>query len=292
MTFDELLAAFGVRRVTPASRSRINTALDTAGVKCYPDVRTTDDVRQVALTAPVSREPLNQPSKAPVSTGATALADGQGEGRSLWHASLAVLTLLGIPSLIASLVLLSPGVKQFFSKAEWNISHGFDGYPSCSDPGWLREVKPTVSHAQKQVSDEYAPENTLDDDVRTAWMEKWRGDGGPDFIGWQFARRFNIRLVCIRNGWTRDTAVYNGTGRPKSVRLVGYKKSKEIKSCGKVHRFDADARDYKAYQTLRFACDRASGAGLYIRSGYPPDGQPLLTGTYVAISDVRFYYER
>jgi hypothetical protein len=96
--------------------------------------------------------------------------------------------------------------------------------PTCTNPGWLLQVPDdqilanswyatldTLPHYQTV----HTPDLTVDGNVRTAWLQWWPTSGLSDYassgnyITWSFAQPYDVRLVCILNGWEEDSTTFN-----------------------------------------------------------------------------------
>lgn len=103
-----------------------------------------------------------------------------------------------------------------------------DGFakPSCANPQWLLQVPDSeiFAHAyyeQKDVLRDFSlfhvAGNTVDGDVNTSWLQFWpsmstaRGEGSSDYIEWSFSHSYDVRLICVVNGWPEDRDTYTKT---------------------------------------------------------------------------------
>jgi len=98
--------------------------------------------------------------------------------------------------------------------------------PSCSDPQWLlqvpgNQVSANAYYVQTDTIPGYGeyhrPGYTIDGDLGTSWLQFWPsptsklGQRSSDYIEWTFPQRYNVRLICIVDGWTEDNITYEGT---------------------------------------------------------------------------------
>lgn len=105
----------------------------------------------------------------------------------------------------------------------WQMVHGTKS-PSCADPGWLLQVPddPILANSWYATRDSlphygtlHTPDLTVDNNVRTAWLQWWPTSGlsksvsSGNYITWSFAQSYDIRLVCILNGWAEDSTTFN-----------------------------------------------------------------------------------
>jgi hypothetical protein len=96
--------------------------------------------------------------------------------------------------------------------------------PTCTNPGWLLQVPDdqilanswyasldTLPHYQTV----HTADLTVDGNVRTAWLQWWPTSGlshyssSGNYITWSFAQPYDVRLVCILNGWDQDSTTFN-----------------------------------------------------------------------------------
>lgn len=106
--------------------------------------------------------------------------------------------------------------------------------PSCTDPGWLLQVPDDqiLTNSWFQAMDNvpdyktlHTPDLTVDGNPRSAWLQWWPSTGIDDtpghgnFISWSFAQSYNIRLVCILNGWDEDSHTFSSAETVKSVTI-------------------------------------------------------------------------
>lgn len=103
--------------------------------------------------------------------------------------------------------------------------------PTCTNPGWLMQVPDDQILANSWYAAQdnlpyyqtvHTPDLTVDGNVRTAWLQWWPTSGfGPyassgNYITWSFSQPYDVRLVCILNGWEEDSTTFN------SVKPVKY----------------------------------------------------------------------
>ena len=105
------------------------------------------------------------------------------------------------------------------------VRHGL-AKPSCSDPQWLLQVPDSDVFASayyvqfdqlKDYSSVHSASNTVDGDLNTSWLQSWpspttySGAHDSDYIEWSFAQAYNIRLICVVDGWAADLPTYRST---------------------------------------------------------------------------------
>lgn len=98
--------------------------------------------------------------------------------------------------------------------------------PSCSNPQWLLQVpnSEVFTSAYYEQMDQikgygsfHIATNTIDGDLGTSWLQVWPspstylGAGSSDYIEWSFAQPYNVRLICIVDGWAADLQTYRDT---------------------------------------------------------------------------------
>ena len=55
----------------------------------------------------------------------------------------------------------------------------------------------------------HRPNYTIDGDLGTAWLQPWATSVKPSsYIEWAFNQRYDIRLICVVDGWTEDSKTY------------------------------------------------------------------------------------
>lgn len=184
--------------------------------------------------------------------------------------------------------------------------------PSCTDPGWLLQVPDDQILANSWYATVdtlrhhgtlHTPDLTVDGNVRTAWLQWWPTNGlsnntsSGNYISWSFAQPYDIRLVCILNGWADDSTTFNSVAPVKSA-TMGY----STPGCTgtrvnlSTHTFTYTWNQVKlsGYHSARELC-------LQIRRTYPrraklldcvsgPKGHERPCRTLTGLSEVRFYY--
>ena len=96
-------------------------------------------------------------------------------------------------------------------------------------------------------------------------------------------------LVCLIGGWSRDTATYKTTGRPKKIKLSAKACDEEtVKLPNEVSPTGGVQGGAWAAFSIPYEC-KASLVRLYIASIYPPVEGGETQQSYVAISDIAFY---
>jgi hypothetical protein len=115
---------------------------------------------------------------------------------------------------------LSEPLQQLPNWVSYRLDHGWSSEPDCSDTGWYREVEADDVASYGQYED-YSAINTVDEDRRTAWVVRITGDPTKDWISWSFLPAANIRLICVRNGYTKTWTSMSGNQRVRTLEVAG-----------------------------------------------------------------------
>lgn len=175
---------------------------------------------------------------------------------------------------------------------------------TCLHPRWLLPVPDN----QISVSAFYVPRphfanKTVDGNPNTAWLQWWPTtdfygyEQGDNYIQWNLPNTYNLRLICVMDGWTQDTLTYHATEpvRKAAIDLLN-------KHCARYSKTFYNKGFATIWQPVRVYC-KASKVRLYVKSVYhqqaiatpycvpPPlgteaNGCRRLTG----ISEIKFYY--
>ena len=109
-------------------------------------------------------------------------------------------------------------------QAALTISHHTK--PSCGNPQWLLQVPDNqvfawaynIHHDKiPNYSIPHVASDTIDGDLNTSWLQLWPspstydGSGDSDYIQWSFAQPYDVRLICIVDGWSADIVTYTDT---------------------------------------------------------------------------------
>ncbi len=190
---------------------------------------------------------------------------------------------------IALGVVLGPPLQQGVDWARWHVGNRtITGSPDCSDPGWYRELLTRDASAFHEFRDKYgtySAEDTTDGSPRTAWVAELVDKPDQDWIGWKLTRSRQIRLICIRTGFTRTYGTYAGNGRPKTVQLIGCGGTSQLTFPDHVNLQTRTLdENYRDYVSIPISCT-TDHVRLQIDSTYAANDHSHV----VAISDVRFY---
>lgn len=187
--------------------------------------------------------------------------------------------------------------------------------PSCSNPEWLLPVPDSQIFA---TSFYFAPDTlggyntpahtadlTVDGSENTAWLQWWPTagfhDANPRYnrIYWGFPVAYNLRLVCIVNGWTESAVTYKGT-EPIRKATINFGQA----TCHHYDKMLSNKGFTHTWQPVKVSC-KTRNVYLFVDSTYnavtfngaPPDCvlPPLEARTthctgLTGISEVRFYY--
>jgi len=184
--------------------------------------------------------------------------------------------------------------------------------PSCTDPGWLLRVPDDQILANSwyaaldtlpHYGTLHTPDLTVDGNVRSAWLQWWPTNGlsksasSGNYITWSFAQSYDVRLVCILNGWAEDSTTFNSV-EPVKYATIGYK----APGCtGTPVKLNAHTYTYSWNKAKLLHNYPTRSLCLQIREPYPenmkqlhctpgPKGHKLPCRPLTGISEVRFYY--
>jgi hypothetical protein len=187
----------------------------------------------------------------------------------------------------------------------------FDGdpTPSCDNPQWLLQVPDDQISANPafEAVDKFqyygivhTADYTIDGSVRTAWLQWWPiyGFKAKSYISWSFQQRYDVRLLCIVDGWTADSYTYDSTMPIKTAAVVASGCSDvpvRFRHLGYAH----------TWQPVELSCGKIGTVFLYPGSAYSLSGQMDRDSPYcvpepkpyqykceplMGISEVRIYY--
>lgn len=180
------------------------------------------------------------------------------------------------------------------------------GTPTCADPKWLLQVPDNQIYASAfYVHEPFSADQTIDGDQSMAWLQWWPTtdfDGskpGYNYIQWDFyPSNYNLRLICIVDGWNRDIVAYDSTEpiRKATIRLGGngcpvYKKTFSNK--GFMGDLPAEWQQVKVLcrtNQVRLVVDSTYNAVTPLCVTPPPNKGTSECTPLTGISEVRFYY--
>jgi hypothetical protein len=173
--------------------------------------------------------------------------------------------------------------------------------PSCSDPKWLLQVPDNqITSSAIYVYEDHYPDLTVDGSRYTAWLQWWPTSDFkhniPQYnrIAWSLSSSgpYDLRLICIEDGWDRDTLAYGETEAIRNA-MIGLNEQQ----CPNHN--ETLSNTYLAWQQVNVSC-QTSKVTLYVKSTYRPAGIPdcvpppvgLAAGcrTLTGISEIKFYY--
>lgn len=181
------------------------------------------------------------------------------------------------------------------------------GTPTCADPKWLLQVPDSQIYASAfYVREPYSANQTIDNNPNMAWLQWWptkafHGNKPADnYIQWDFSPyNYNLRLICIVDGWNQDILTYDGTEliRKAAIHLGGSRcpvYEKTFRKNGFMGGLPTE------WQEVKVLC-KTSVVRLVVDSTYKTVTAPLCVtlpsdiGTMrclplTGISEVRFYY--
>ncbi len=203
--------------------------------------------------------------------------------------------------------------------------------PSCNDPQWLLQVSDNGIFANAYYFQQdtipgyrslHTPNSTIDGDLNTAWLQFWPSPSthspnkNSDYIEWTFPQRYDVRLICIVDGWTEDSTTYVATLPIGTAKVYVTNPTTAIPPIGlpsisdhcasRTQPFtdylgkDGSIRDSYQWQGVPFHCNtsnivlhimRVSNSSMNYREGHLAQAQ---LGKYKApltgLSEIRFYY--
>jgi hypothetical protein len=224
-----------------------------------------------------------------------------------------------ISGLIVSFVLTPTG------RAAGIYATQLDPEPSCSNPQWLMQLPddqifPDSYYFSPDTLPYYkilhTPDYSVDGSLRTAWLQWWptsnlnAGDTTKNYITWSFPHRYDIRLICIINGWQEDNNTNQST-LPIGKALVssGYASNSKPPSYKLCPPVTTQLNDYihtytYQWQAVSFSCatnsvtlqiESVTASSMEARKGHldsVPEPSPFskIRAPLVGLSEVRFYY--
>jgi hypothetical protein len=160
----------------------------------------------------------------------------------------------------------------------------------------------------------HRPTYTIDGDLGTAWLQPWGADVKPSsYIEWAFNQRYDIRLICIVDGWTEDSKTYAltypiGTATvyatsldkpaPRVGRPVTSLQCPSLKATFQNYLLrNSFVNDAYQWQPVGYHCLTnnvvlliTGVAGAAVRNGPLVWGNPTQLRMLTGLSEVRFYY--
>jgi hypothetical protein len=193
----------------------------------------------------------------------------------------------------------------------------FRGHPTCSDPKWLLQVPDSQIFSDSFfVNSDHSPALTIDGDLRSAWLQWWptndlnKGTSrkNNNLIYWVFPQQYDVRLVCVVDGWMDNDLTYKETLPISGAALLKIKPGVPVpvpdNVCRNPHAFKDFIKQGTSYQWQGINVDYATqGLALVICDVSPeseksrPDlemapvpGLDNVSRPLVGLSEIRFYY--
>jgi len=174
--------------------------------------------------------------------------------------------------------------------------------PTCLHPRWLLEVPNSqISVTAFYVPRPYFANQTVDGNLNTAWLQWWPTTDfgsykpGDNYVQWNLSNAYNLRLICVMDGWTQDILTYNST-EPIHKAVFDL-----LDRCPLYEKTFTNKGFTTTWQPVRVDC-KTGKVRLYLKSVYRPASAtpycvPPPPGTLVThcrkltgISEIRFYY--
>jgi hypothetical protein len=232
--------------------------------------------------------------------------------------------------------LISGALVSFYltatGQATWTAIHNGLSRPSCANPQWLLQVSDSVIFANAYYVQRdqvpgygflHAASNTVDGSLSTSWLQFWPSPSthlgekaSSDYITWAFPQSYDVRLICIVDGWTEDTHTYKATLPIGTATVYVTNSSSEAPSVGSpapsgmCASQTPDFKDYMQrngdvgfayqWQPITFHCvtdnivlriDSVSKNSEAFREPFLVESSMYgLQGPLTGLSEVRFYY--
>jgi hypothetical protein len=166
--------------------------------------------------------------------------------------------------------------------------------PSCSDPRDLLPVVPTKAEGPSKPADDfptrgrvtYGPENLVDGNTSTAWVEGSPGLGLGSAVTLRFDRDVDVRLVCVVDGYAESWDLYKRNSR---VRLLSVETAQGTRSALLA---DAGSPDHPAvYQDVNVARGDSTYVSFTVKSAYAAQRDTTATQAYpdTSVSEVEVW---
>ena len=223
---NELLSSFAEGRLTLYAQARMQDAFDAARITATPSLRHAGRGGSVVVSSQdrgpeaVNTEAPRALHGPPTSTGAPSAEPGAAETtrsnapqKALQGVLARWVLLTAAAAVVGALVVVVLQPERTFDRAWWHVG-GFtlEGPTSCQETGWLDEVKVENPNAFTYEPSHSSP-NSIDGNRDTAWIQRLRENGTNNWITWGFGSDHRVRLLCIRNGWTKDDDTHRETGQ-------------------------------------------------------------------------------
>jgi len=125
----------------------------------------------------------------------------------------------------------SPGLQRYYNSRSWYSADAdySDDRLSDTDRANLqviseaerqsRSTAPTAARASSQHGDRFAPENTRDDRIDTAWVEGAKGSGIGEWIAFTFSPQ-TVQYLEIYPGYGKSKELFFANNRVKRATLI------------------------------------------------------------------------
>ncbi len=288
MSVDEVLSTFAVRRWDRHTKARVQNAFDLVGIDSSPRIGESERGDSIIVRL---RETDAEAVDSDVPRGArqgSPAAEGVAPRRSLpmkialWCLGAAAAAVVG------NFVLIPLTHERLRKQIGWAIGHkSLTSVPtSCRDLNWLRPIEIQDASAFYQQN-AHVPQDTIDGNRNTAWTSMFRGNP-HDVVSWGFGGSgdHRVRLVCLTNGWTKDTPTHGKLGRLARIHVTGEHDEKRMtgKGCNRSVKLPRRDDTDLSGESIPFDCD-ADVLQVHIDSIHRGSGNP----NEVAITDVRMY---
>jgi hypothetical protein len=210
-------------------------------------------------------------------------------------------TVLGIAGILAGIVVAFVVTATGHATLSRIGSLASGSHPTCSDPKWLLQIPDNqITSSAIYTDEDHYPDLTIDGSRDTAWLQWWPTsdfkDNIPQYnrIAWGLSSSgtYDLRLICIVNGWSRDTLTYGETEPIKTTTI-----DLNNEHCPRYN--ENLSNTYIAWQQVSVSC-KSSKVTMYIVSTYrsagtpycasPPDGLATSCRPLTGISEIKFYY--
>ncbi|WP_157474529.1 hypothetical protein [Parafrankia sp. EUN1f] len=179
----------------------------------------------------------------------------------------------------AILAMCGPEISNSFKEA------------SCADPKGLdRAEQPTRVEATSQLppqeSISYGPNNLVDGDTGTAWVEGADGLGVKERITFTWTARQNIKLICVVNGYGKSWTSYTTNARLRLVNVSTNDEDAEESALS-----EQNESSFAEFQKLEGPQGETSAITieiLAVRAGRD-DSEDVKRASDMAISEIEFW---
>lgn len=159
--------------------------------------------------------------------------------------------------------------------------------PTCDNPRGLTALEAVTAHGDSLPPDtfpnkgyvNYSPSNLVDGNSSTAWVEGLPGLGVGASVRLEFGRVYDVRLVCVVNGYAESWDLYSKNSRVRQLE-VQTEQGVRISLLR-----DTGSRDRPAeYQALNIAAGPTRHLEMTLRSAYAAQAPASATSGYADTS--------